>query len=138
MKGLDLCRAYYTRFGAPMIKENFSDIESELCFGLVGSGSECFGYDDEISKDHDFEPGFMIFVPDGIDEKTLFLLERAYAKLPKEFMGYRRSPISPVGGARRGVIRTSDSIKKRKTILLFFAPIARYMPISFILDIDCT
>ena len=107
MKGLELSEKFYYEYGEKMIKENFAGIEKYLAFGLVGSGSECFGYDDEISQDHDFEPGFCIFIPDEsiIDSRTEFQLERAYAKLPKEFMGYKRSPLNPVGGNRHGVIR---------------------------------
>ncbi len=107
MKGLELSEKFYYEYGEKMIKENFADVEKYLAFGLVGSGSECFGYDDEISQDHDFEPGFCIFIPDEsiIDSRTEFQLERAYAKLPKEFMGYKRSPLNPVGGNRHGVIR---------------------------------
>ncbi|MBR0411641.1 MAG: DUF4037 domain-containing protein [Eubacterium sp.] len=110
IKGLDLARAYYEKFGEPMLKEQFPDLLPYLAAGLCGSGSECFGYDDEISKDHDFEPGFCLFLPgeDLVDRKTAFKLERAYAKLPKEFMGYRRSLVQPAGGARHGVIRLGD------------------------------
>ena len=109
MKGLELAEKFYYEYGETMIKESFADIEKYLAIGLVGSGSECFGYDDGISRDHDFEPGFCIFIPDEdlIDSRTEFALERAYAKLPKEFMGYKRSPLSPVGGNRHGVIRIS-------------------------------
>ncbi len=110
MKGLELSEKFYYEFGAPMIREKFADIEKYLAVGLAGSGSECFGYDDDISADHDFEPGFCIFLPDEavIDSRTEFQLERAYSKLPKEFMGYRRSVINPVGGNRHGVIRIGD------------------------------
>lgn len=110
MKGLELSEKFYYEYGEKMIKESFSDIEKYLAVGLVGSGSECFGYDDELSQDHDFEPGFCIFIPDEsvIDSKREFALERAYAKLPKEFMGYKRSPLNPVGGNRHGVIRIAD------------------------------
>ena len=78
--------------------------------GLFGSGSECFGYDDDISRDHDFEPGFCIFLPgeDVVDRKSAFALERAYAKLPKEFCGYKRLLMQPGGGSRHGVIRICD------------------------------
>ncbi len=109
MKGLELSEKFYYEYGEKMIKENFAEVEKHLAVGLVGSGSECFGYDDEISQDHDFEPGFCIFIPDEsiIDSRTEFALERAYAKLPKEFMGYKRSPLNPVGGNRHGVIRIS-------------------------------
>ena len=110
MKGIDLARKYYLEYGAPMIKRDFPEYEKYIAVGLVGSGSECYGYDDDISTDHDFEPAFCLFIPDEtiIDSKVEFALERAYAKLPKEFMGYTRCSVSPVGARRHGVIRTSD------------------------------
>lgn len=110
MNGLELSRSFYDQYGAPMLHEQFPQIEEVVAVGLVGAGSECFGFDDEISRDHDFEPGFCIFLPDEdvIDRRTEFLLERAYAKLPKEFQGIARLKISPVGGNRHGVIRMDD------------------------------
>ena len=110
MNGLELSRAFYEAYGAPMLHEQFPAVEGLIAVGLLGSGSECLGFDDEVSQDHDFEPGFCLLLPDEgrIDRRTAFLLERAYAKLPKEFMGFRRSAMAPVGGARHGVIRTAD------------------------------
>ena len=98
-----------------MLKEQFSEVMPFLSAGLVGSGSEVLGYDDEISEDHDFEPGFCLLLPgeDIIDRRTAFLLERAYAKLPKEFMGYQRSMIGPVGGARHGVLRMDEFFQEK-------------------------
>ena len=115
MKGLELSRAYYKTYGEPMLKDQFPDLLPFLAAGLAGSGSECFGFDDEISTDHDFEPGFCLFLPgeDVVDRRTAFLLERAYAKLPKEFMGFRRSLMQPVGGARHGVMRIDEFIKEK-------------------------
>ncbi len=113
MKGLELCEKFYLEFGAPMIHENFPKIENKLAIALAGSGSECFGYDDEISTDHDFEPAFCIFITDEIDSKTEFALERAYTKLPKEFEGYKRSSLNPVGGNRHGVIKISDFFESK-------------------------
>ena len=87
MRGLELARDYFETYGAPMLHAQFPDWEDRLAVGLVGSGSECLGYDDEVSQDHDFEPGFCIFLPeeDVLDRRTAFQLERAYAKLPAEF-----------------------------------------------------
>lgn len=115
MKGLELSRKYYEEFGKPMLKEQFPEIEHLIAVGLVGSGSDCYGYDDDISHDHDFEPGFCLFVPDEsiIDEKTFFNLERAYSKLPKEFCGYKRSLVKPVGGSRNGIFRIRDFYNKK-------------------------
>lgn len=115
MKGIELCERFFFECGEPMLKRDFADILPLLAIGIAGSGSECFGYDDEISRDHDFEPGFCIFIPDEelVDRKTEFALERAYARLPKEFMGYKRSPLSPVGGNRHGVMRISAFLKSK-------------------------
>ena len=115
MKGLELSRKFYEEYGKPMLSEQFPEIEHLIAVGLVGSGSDCYGYDDDISHDHDFEPGFCLFVPDEsiIDEKTFFNLERAYSKLPKEFYGYKRSLVKPVGGSRNGVFRIKDFYTKK-------------------------
>ena len=115
MNGLELSREYYESFGRPMLQRDFPDVMPYLAAGLAGSGSECFGFDDGISRDHDFEPGFCLFLPgeDVVDRRTAFLLERAYAKLPKEYNGLKRSLMGPVGGARRGVIRTADFFREK-------------------------
>ena len=115
MNGLELSRAYYEQYGEPMLRERFPQLMPLLAAGLAGSGSECWGYDDEISRDHDFEPGFSLFLPgeDVVDRRTAFALERAYAALPKEFMGLKRAMLAPVGGARHGVLRTADFFREK-------------------------
>ena len=115
MKGLELARAYFEEYGRPMLEEQFPELLPKLAAGLTGSGSECFGFDDEVSRDHDFEPGFCLFLPgeDVVDRRSAFLLERAYARLPKEYNGVKRSLMQPVGGARRGVIRIEDFLMEK-------------------------
>ena len=115
MKGLELSRLYYKEEGIRMLDQQFPGLRGKLAAGLIGSGSECYGYDDEISQDHDFEPGFCLFLPDEdvIDDKTAFRLEKAYNKLPKEFMGYSRPLLSPVGGNRHGVFRVREYFENR-------------------------
>ena len=63
MNGLELARGYYEEYGKPMLEHEFSDLLPYLACGFVGSGSEHYGFDDEISRDHDYEPGFCIFLP---------------------------------------------------------------------------
>lgn len=114
MNGLELSRLYYEQCARPMLEEQFSALLPFLAFGLTGPGSECYGFDDERSRDHDFEPGFCIFLPEEavVDRRSAFLLERAYAKLPREFLGFERPRMLPVGGARRGVFRTEEFYQK--------------------------
>ncbi len=115
MKGLELSKKYYEDCFRKILFSEFSDIASKVAAGLCGSGSECFGFDDVVSEDHDFEPGFCLFIPgeDVVDRRSAFLLQRAYDKLPKEFEGYRRSLVNPVGGKRHGVIRLGDFLNEK-------------------------
>lgn len=112
MKGLDVSRAFYEQYGKDMLEKEFPDYINKIAVGLVGEGSECLGYDDDLSVDHDFEAGFCLFISREDYDKIGFKLERSYAKLPKEFMGYKRSVLSPVGGDRHGVIVIEDFYQK--------------------------
>ena len=112
MKGLELSGLYYREYGAPMIRENFPEIEGRIAVGLAGEGSECLGFDDDVSSDHDFEPSFCMWLTRGDFEKYALPLTRAYNALPKDFMGYRRASSTPTGGARRGVLRTEDFYRR--------------------------
>ena len=115
MRGIDASREYYEKFGRPMLEEKFPELLPYIACGLTGSGSECFGFDDEVSADHDYEPGFCIFLPSEeiVDRRQAFLLERAYSSLPKEYLGAKRQLLSPAGGQRRGVFRTADFYREK-------------------------
>lgn len=114
MNGLELAEGYYEEFGKPMLESEFADILPYLAAGFVGRGSERYGFDDEVSRDHDFEPGFCIFLPgeDVVDRRRAFQLERAYYKLPQDYGGFKRQQLSPVGGNRNGVMRTGEFYMK--------------------------
>ena len=115
MKGLEIAEKYYLEYGAPMMHELFPDLEGIVAAGLVGSGSECLGYDDDISRDHDFEPGFVLFLPpeEVVDRSLAFKLERAYAKLPTEFMGLKRNRDVSYETGRHGVVRAADFFRSK-------------------------
>lgn len=114
MNGLELSKAFYEEYGRPMLEQQFSAMLPYLACGLFGSGSECLGYDDDISQDHDYEPGFCIFLPEEetVNRRDAFLLERAYAKLPRSYHGFNRLILLPVGGNRHGVLRTADFFQR--------------------------
>ncbi len=105
IKGLKISKKFYESYDFDMLTKNFSELIPKMAIGLIGQGSEYLGYDDEISKEHDFEPGFCIFIPDEFDDNLKFNLERTYSYLTKEFMGLKRDIMSPVGDNRHGVIR---------------------------------
>ena len=84
MKGLEEARACYERYGRPMLREQFPDYEGRIAVGLVGRGSECLGFDDELSRDHDFAPGFCLWLTEEDEERIGLPLRRAYRALPLE------------------------------------------------------
>lgn len=109
MKGLELSKQYFLKYKDELLA-SIGDLKDQLCFGLVGGGSECYGFDDDISIDHDFEPAFCIFVPKDMNRSDQFRIERAYAKLPKEFMGYKRSILD---SGRHGLLIIEDFYKDK-------------------------
>lgn len=103
MRGLELARAYYEQCGAEWLRREFPGYVDRIAVGLVGEGSECFGFDDDISTDHDFEPGFCLWITQEDEQAIGFKLMRGYKKLPDTFMGVSGKAVSLFGGGRRGV-----------------------------------
>ncbi|MBO4300262.1 MAG: DUF4037 domain-containing protein [Desulfovibrio sp.] len=86
MNGLELAREF---FGVclPLLRESVPDIMDRAAVGLVGEGSECFGCDDEYSRDHDYGPAFCLWLPREELRNDLPRLEAALERLPREFSG---------------------------------------------------
>jgi len=106
--GLNLCKSYFEEVAKPMLEKECPQVLKSAAFGLVGEGSECFGYDDEISRDHDWGPGFCIWLSDEDYAKYGEKLTWLYDNLPKEYMGYTRLRVCPETQGRVGVMRVSD------------------------------
>lgn len=109
--GLSLCRQYYEEIGAKMIHDKFSQFEDQIAVGLVGEGSECFGFDDELSRDHDFGPGFCMWLTDSLYDEIGERLQEEYDRLPRTFKGVTRI-VTPKAGKRVGVFRIGDFYEK--------------------------
>lgn len=82
---LSVCRQFYEVHGAKMIHEEFGDYEARIAVGLVGEGSECFGYDDAISRDHDFALGFCMWLSEEDYRSVGAMLQKSYEQLLVDF-----------------------------------------------------
>lgn len=86
--GLTLSRLFYERCGAPLLRKRTPDLEDRIAVGLVGEGSDCFGFDDAISRDHDWGPAFCLWLPEAELAACSSRLEAALADLPETFAGW--------------------------------------------------
>jgi len=104
MQGLQLARDYFFELGLPMIRESFNDIADRIAVGLVGPGSECYGFDDELSRDHDWGPGFSLWLKREDFAVRGDHLAAAYRRLPSVFAGFGSRRASPGEECRIGVM----------------------------------
>jgi hypothetical protein len=104
MQGLELSRAFFEDYGKPMLEAQFPQLLPKLAAGLFGSGSECFGYDDAVSRDHDFFPGFSVWIDDETDRTAGVEIARVYRSICGSASGDR----SALAENARGVHRIGD------------------------------
>lgn len=108
MKGLELAEKYYEAYGRKMLAEQFGQIKDQTAAGLVGYGSECLGFDDDISKDHDYGPSFCIWLPREIYQEYGTRMQEAYDALPREFLGFAARMEEEQGKGRVGILCLED------------------------------
>ena len=84
--GLKLARHFYETFGREMIETKFPDYAGRIAVGKAGSGSECFGFDDSFSRDHDFGPGFSMWLTDEDYEKIGDTLSKEYEAILERYI----------------------------------------------------
>lgn len=112
VKGLDLCRAYFNEVCYPLLEKEFSQFLPRMAAGLIGEGSECYGFDDEISRDHDFGPSFQIYIPKEDMPVYGERLKSRLETLPKTFQGFGARIESQYGDGRVGVFAIEDFYRK--------------------------
>ncbi|MBQ6222476.1 MAG: DUF4037 domain-containing protein [Solobacterium sp.] len=98
-------RRFYHDRVAPMIHEQFAEYENRIAVGIAGEGSDCFGYDDEISRDHDFGTGVCLWLSGEDMAEFGGELTDAYDSLVEE---KERSYFTERLRERRGVMTIHD------------------------------
>ncbi|GAA2530267.1 DUF4037 domain-containing protein [Rarobacter incanus] len=106
LTGLQLSRAFWEELGLPLMRDRFPSHIDRMAVGLVGHGSECYGFDDRLSRDHDFGPGFCMWLTRDDYRRIGAEVQHAYDELPKQFRGFGprvRTPRASEGGAGKRV-----------------------------------
>ena len=112
--GMQLSQSYWQTYGKPLLDQpKFAEYKNRIAAGLVGHGSECYGFDDEISCDHDFGPGFCLWLTDEDYAEIGADLQDAYDALPRKYAGFGSRNETPrakscESSKRVGVFRISD------------------------------
>ena len=91
-----------------MIREQFPEYADRIAVGLVGEGSECLGFDDMLSEDHDYGAAFCMWLTQEDYDKIGDRLQSAYEQLPSKVQGHKRRIASARGSGRDGVFSIPD------------------------------
>lgn len=112
--GMQLAQSYWQTYGKPLLDQpKFAKYKNRIAAGLVGHGSECYGFDDEISRDHDFGPGFCLWLTNEDYAEIGADLQTAYDALPRKYAGFGSRNETPrakscEGSKRVGVFSISE------------------------------
>lgn len=88
MKGLDLSREYYSQIIKPLIESRFPQVAASHAAALIGWGSDVLGNDDEFSRDHEWGPRCILFLPDCLLAFASDLYDHLNASIPSTFLGF--------------------------------------------------
>jgi hypothetical protein len=108
MNGLELSEKYFTDACLPILRREAPEALERLAAGLVGEGSECFGWDDELSRDHSWGPRVCLFLTDADMREHGAAVARAVSLFPDSFMGLRVVPGSASEGKRAGLFSVGE------------------------------
>jgi len=105
MNGRELSKHYFFEQGLPLLHKEFPQLTSRVAAGLLSGegvmagGSEVAGFDDEISRDHNWGPRFLLIMAED-DRRDFGSDVQAYldAHLPDECHGFRLNPSSATPG----------------------------------------
>ena len=107
MNGMELAQAFWDEHKDELFAGELAPYAERAAAGLVGEGSECWGYDDETSRDHDRGPGCCIWLTrDDFDAVGAELARRYEKAASQPFQGFQpRVPASASAAGRVGVFR---------------------------------
>ena len=108
MQGIELVRQWYQQHLLPALESEMPETLGHCAIGIAGRGSECFGYDDDISRDHDFQAAACVWLTAQADSEFGFKLTRLFNKVCKESGADSSAKSSALGDSERHVMVIDD------------------------------
>lgn len=108
MQALPLCERFFTECALPLFQHQAPHILEHAAFGLVGEGSECFGFDDDTSQDHDWGVGFCVWLPQEKCARFATDVKAVLDALPQTFEGVSSRMPRAIRTERVGLISYED------------------------------
>ncbi len=110
--GMELAREFYEQAGRPMLQQKYPEYVGRIAAGLAGEGSECLGFDDAFSVDHDFGPGFCLWLTKEDYQAIGSQLQADYQALAAQWSGAPTRNITPEGTNRVGVMEIDEFFRR--------------------------
>jgi len=108
LKGLDLCESFFNECALPIIRRHHPDLQFSA--GLMTAGSQILGYDDIVSTDHGWGPGFMLFLNERDMRLRDELLDIFVKNLSLDHEWFRAHYSSPDNGLRYAEFMASGHV----------------------------
>jgi hypothetical protein len=110
ISGIELSRRFYADLVAPWLERAFPGLRHAAA--LIGSGSELLGFDDAMSRDHDWGPRVLLFVSEAdFAAYVEAVVDGFAAAAPAEFLGH------PIGFRRGLEVHTLEAMLRRTLAL---------------------
>lgn len=104
--GLALSRRFFEEAAWPAILEAVdARVASLAAAGRVGEGSEAWGFDDVVSRDHDWGAGLCVWLPEGsLDGEGLAEARSLITRVVEAQAALQAYPVLPFAAPRFGVL----------------------------------
>jgi Domain of unknown function (DUF4037) len=116
VQGLELSRRFYFEAVRPILERDFPDFVHAAA--LIGYGSDVLGFDDEMSRDHEWGPRVQLFVrhatrKDEIEERLARELPTSIAGFPTHF-----GPTEEAGVTRLAAVGAGPIAHRAEAVVL--------------------
>jgi hypothetical protein len=131
MNGIQISKAFWREQVKESLRSTFPEAFDGFAVGLCGHGSECLGFDDELSRDHDWGPGMFVFLRPEDFNRIGPQVHKVLVSLPDTYEGYRvHKPRKLSRGSRAGVFTFEEWLRRKCGITSDFSNVLDWLVVE--------